>query len=610
MQSSTSVDARLAAARQKVGQARELRGASDIMQLRAATDLLIEAADAFDLDTLPVEFGALHLDLADTLSLRARLGDPDLLDEAIDSYQKAIIVFNRDEFPEAYARAFHGLGLANWAGGQLEAARWCFEIVLEALSPDVSPLEHARASANVAAVLAASPDARDRAQAIGLYESLLETVSPEDHPAEHAEFQLGLGQTHRVQIEGTRRAQLDASVRAFKQAANLAAAANRDDLRSVALAEAAQTQVELTTLEPTRFDEARQDFERALAEIQADSQPDRHAELRLGFGRLWTGRLPTDGETACVAALEHFEAAIALAPRVASPSLVAPALIEAPRVMLEGPAPTAARVGRAIELSRLALSAWPRAQFPTEFARVNLTLGSALLASAAGDRTSNVREAVETFEAGLDAINRDAEPVAYAALQVALAEGLASRPDGDRADNLRRAVAAANRALEASDEDRSLVGRAHHLLGRLALESGAASPQALAEAAAHLQRALNERPLDTDPVAHAETQMLLGMALTSQAARGEGHLVGPAIEAYRASAAAYDLESHPRESASVHFNLAVALMQAGGDARNLAEAVRSFEVAAKVFDAAAYPQQHAMITSNLAQARTRLEDLA
>ena len=62
-----------------------------------------EAAATFDLAALPVEFGALHLDLADTLNLRARLGDPDVLDEAIDCYQKAIVVFNRDEFPEAFA---------------------------------------------------------------------------------------------------------------------------------------------------------------------------------------------------------------------------------------------------------------------------------------------------------------------------------------------------------------------------------------------------------------------------------------------------------------------------------------------------------------------------
>ncbi len=603
-------DVGLAGARQKIAQARELGNSSDIMQLRAATDLLVEAASAFDLAALPVEFGALHLDLADTLNLRARLGDPDVLDEAIDCYQKAIVVFNRDEFPEAFARAFHGLGLANWAGGQLEAARWCFETVLEALSPEVAPLEHARARANVAAVLAASPEAQARAQAVAIYESVLDAVSRETHPADHAGFLLALGQTRRVQLEGSRQGQLEAAVAAFTRAAEVAGTSKRGDLRSAALAEAALTQVELTALDPTRFDEAARAFDVALADVQAESQPDRHAELQLGFGRLWVSRLPRGGEAALDSALSHFEAAIALAPRVSSAALVAPALIEAPRVVVESRGRTPARIGRAIELSRHALSAWPRAQFPTEYARVNLTLGMALLASAGGDRASNVREAIDAFEAGLDAINRDAEPVAYASLQVALAEALAARTDGDRADNVRRAAAAATRALEASDEDRAVVGRANHLLGRLALETGSTSPQALAEGAAHLYRALEDRQRDADPVAHAETQMLLGMALASQAARGEPHLLASAIEAYRASANAYDVDSHPRETASVHFNLAVALMQPGSGAQDLEEAVRSFEVAARVFDAAAYPQQHAMITSNLAQARTRLMTLA
>ncbi|MDE2867955.1 MAG: hypothetical protein OXR64_06175 [Chloroflexota bacterium] len=603
-------EASLAAARRRIAQARKLRDSTDIMELRAATDLLVEAAATFDLAALPVEFGSLHLDLADTLNLRARLGDPDVLDEAIDCYQKSIVVFNRDEFPEAFARAFHGLGLANWAGGQLEAARWCFETVLEALSPDVSPLEHARARANVAAVLAATPEAQARAQAVAIYESVLDAVSADTHPAEQARFLLALGQTRRVQLEGSRQGQLEAAVSAFTRAADVAGAGDRSDMRAAALAEAALTQVELTALDPTRFDDAKQAFDLALGDIPAEAQPDRHAELRLGFGRLWAGRLPAGDELACDAALTHFEAAIALAPRVSTAALVAPALIEAPRIMVEGPARTQAHVARAIEISRHALSAWPRAQFPTEYARVNLTLGSALLASAAGDRTSNVREAIEAFEAGLDAVNRDAEPVAYASLQVALAEALAARTDGDRADNVRRAAAAANRALEASDEDRAVVGRANHLLGRLALETGGASPQALAEGAAHLYRALEDRPRETDPVAHAETQMLLGMILASQAARGEPHLLGGAIEAYRASAGAYDVASHPRESASVHFNLAVALMQPGSGAQDLEEAVRSFEVAAQVFDAAAYPQQHAMITGNLAQARSRLKALA
>ena len=602
-------EASLAAARRKIERAKELRRGTEIMQLRAATDLLIEAADVFDLAVLPVEFGALHLDLADTLSLRARLGDPDVLDEAIDSYQKAIVVFNRDEFPEAYGRAFHGLGLASWAAGQLDAARWCFESVLEALPPDVSPLEHGRARANVAAVLAATPEANARAQAVADYEALLETISPEAYPTEHAEFLLALGQTRRVQLDGDRRGHLELAVTAFSRSADLADAGSRGDLRSAALAEAALTQVELTTLDPARFNEAKAAFDLALAETPAQTQPDRHAKLRLGFGQLWAGRLSGGDEAASAAALVHFEAAIALAPRVASASLVAPALIEAPRVMLDGPTRTQARMARAIELSRLALSAWPRAQFPTEYARVNLTLGSALLASTAGDRTTNAREALEAFETGLDAINRDTEPVAYASLQVALAEALATRPDGDRADNLRRASAAANRALAAADEDRALVGRAHHLLGRLALETGAASAQTLAEAASHLNRALEDRPRHAEPAAYAETQMLLGMVLASQAARGERRLLTAAIDAYRASAAAYDPHTHRREFASVHFNLAVALMQPGSSTEALAEAVRSFEYAEPIFDAVAYPQQHAMIIGNLAQARTRLEGL-
>ena len=58
----TTDPAQLIAARQKVVEAQRLRdgAGTDLVKLRAATDLLIEAADAFALATVPVEHGTLH----------------------------------------------------------------------------------------------------------------------------------------------------------------------------------------------------------------------------------------------------------------------------------------------------------------------------------------------------------------------------------------------------------------------------------------------------------------------------------------------------------------------------------------------------------------------
>ncbi len=601
-----------AAAQAKVARARTLRDAAgaDVMQLRAATDLLIEAADAFDLAAQPVEFAGLHLDLADILARRARLGDPDVLHEAIDSYQRAIVVFNRDEFPEAHTRAFHGLGLAHWTGGQLEAARWCFERVAEALPPADAPVQHAQARASVGAVLAAMPDPRARAEALAEYQAALRLVDADTRPAEHAELLLAYGQARRVQLEGSRLEQLRAAVDAFERAAELAAAAGRPDEAAAARAEAALTQVELTGLDPTQFERAGAAFDLALRDIPADAPPDRRAELQLGYARLWAGRLPGGGAAARAAALERYEAAIALAPRMALPARVAAALIEAPRLLLDEAAPPAARAARALELSRLALAAWPRAQFPTEFARVQHSLGAALLASTAGDRAARLRQAVDAFEAGLDAVDRSNEPEGYAELHLALADALAQRRDGDRADNLRRAGASARRALEAV-ADGPLAGRAHHTLGRLTLEAGGASAADLQEGAAHLRAALAARDRRRDAAAHAETQLLLGMTLATLAAAGQPQALPQAIQAYRACVAASDRAARPLEFASAHNNLASALLQsAGAGAQDVSDAVRSYETAAEVFDAAAYPQQHAMIRGNLAQARARLRAFA
>ena len=61
----TTDPAQLLAARQKVVEAQQLRdgAGTDLVKLRAATDLLIEAADAFTLATVPVAVSYTHLTL-------------------------------------------------------------------------------------------------------------------------------------------------------------------------------------------------------------------------------------------------------------------------------------------------------------------------------------------------------------------------------------------------------------------------------------------------------------------------------------------------------------------------------------------------------------------
>jgi tetratricopeptide (TPR) repeat protein len=607
----TTDPAQLIAARQKVVEAQQLRdgAGTDLVKLRAATDLLIEAADAFALATVPVEHGTLHLDLADTLSIRARLGDPDVLDEAVDSYQKAIVVFNRDEFPEAYTRAFSGLGLASWTGGQLEMARWCFEQVASALSTASESIEYAKARGNVAAVLAAMPDASARNQALSIYTDILKSVPADTHPIEHAEFLLSLGQAHRVQMVESRLEPIRNAIAAFEPAAQLAASAGRNDLAVRGLVETAITYVELSILDPATFDAAVIAFDRALEAVPATTQPDQHAELQLEYGRLWANQVAQNHASAYTSALQHYEAAIALGPSVISPSQMAPALIDAPLLVVERDAPTQDELDRAIELSRLGLSAWPRAQFPAEYARVQQTLGGALL-KVEQDRATNVAAAVEALEAGLDAVNREEQLITYAGLQATLAEALLARRDGDRADHHRRAGIAAERALEAETKDARTIGVARHVLAQISLAQGGA-PQ-LATAINHLQQAVSVRPRATRPTEHGETQMLLGIALASQAANGGPATLTEAVEAYRVAVDTIDQDKQPMTFASAHNNLAAALVQLAGPSGTslLQEAIQSYDKAVGVFTETTFPQQHAIIQRSLEGAQTKLEAMS
>ncbi len=600
--------AQLAAARRKVVEARQLRdeAGTDLVRLRAATDLLIEAADAFNLATVSVEYAALHLELADTLSIRARLGDPDVLDEAVDSYQKAVVVFNRDEFPEAYTRAFSGLGLASWTGGQLEMARWCFEQVVSELSTASESIEYAKARGNVAAVLAAMPDASARNQALSTYTDILNSVPADTHPVEHAEFLLALGQAHRVQMVESRLGPVRDAIAAFEPAAELAASAGRNDLAVRGLVETAITYVELSVLDPETFNTAVAAFNRALEAVPATAQPDQHAELQLEYGHLWASRTTQNDESAYASALQHYEAAIALGPTLTSPSQVAPALIEAPRLIVERDAPTQEELGRAIELSRLGQSAWPRAQFPAEYAQIQQTLGGALI-KLEQDRATNVAAALEALEAGIDAANREDQPITYAGLQATLAETLLARKDGDQADHYRRAGTAAERALEAKSEDPRTIGTAHHVLGQISLARGDAP--SLTTAIDHLRKAVVALPRTSKPSAHGETQLLLGIALASQAASEGPATLSEAVEAYRAAVATIDEGTHPMSFASAHNNLAAALVQQAGtsDASLLREAIQSYYKALGVFTKTTFPPQHAIIQRSLEQSQAKLE---
>ena len=288
---------------------------------------------------------------------------------------------------------------------------------------------------------------------------------------------------------------------------------------------------------------------------------------------------------------------------------MAPALIDAPLLVVERAAPTQDELDRAMELSRLALSAWPRAQFPAEYARVQQTIGGALL-KMEQDRATNVAAAIEALEAGLDAVSREEQLITYAGLQATLAEALLARRDGDLADHHRRAGTAAERALESESEDTRTIGTAHHVLAQISLAQGG-GPQ-LADAINHLQQAVNVRPRTTRPTEHGETQLLLGIALASHAANGGPATLTEAVEAYRVAVDTIDPDKQPMTFASAHNNLAAALVQLAGpsDPSLLQEAIQSYDKAVGVFTETTFPQQHAIIQRSLEGAQAKLEAMS
>ena len=224
----------------------------------------------------------------------------------------------------------------------------------------------------------------------------------------------------------------------------------------------------------------------------------------------------------------------------------------------------------AVEIDRRALTEFPRAQAPLDWAQTQNSLGNALETLGEwGSGTARLEEAVAAYRAALEERTRDRVPLDWATTQTNL--GFALMRLGERESGtarLEEAVAVYGHALEERTRKRvpldwaqtqNNLGLALWRLGER--ESGTTR---LEEAVAAYRAALEERTRERVPLGWATTQNNLGIALESLGEResGAGRLE-EAVAAYRAALEERTRDRVPLDWAMTQDNLGLALSSLG-----------------------------------------------
>jgi CHAT domain-containing protein len=306
----------------------------------------------------------------------------------------------------------------------------------------------------------------------------------------------------------------------------------------------------------------------------------------------------------------------------------------------------------AIAAYQAALTVRTREAAPSEWAVAQNNLALGYQSRIRGDRADNLEKAIAGFEAVLAAITREAEPILWASAQSNLGLAYADRARGDRADNLEKAIGATEAALTvvtrgAAPRDwaklqHNVAGAYYHRVkgnpadnlekaiaayeAALAVLLRAAPPNEwaltennlanaytarvrgdradnLEKAIAHLEAALTARTRDAAPRDWAETQNNLAAAYFPRIRGDRADNLEKSIGALEAALTVLTRDAAPREWAAAKHILGFAYQGRirGERADNLEKAIAAYEEALTVRTRDAVPREWAETQVNLGQ---------
>jgi CHAT domain-containing protein len=402
------------------------------------------------------------------------------LEIAIAGYKMARQAYNREAFPEEWAKIQNNLGIAytNRIRGEraenLEEAIACCQAALDVLTREASSQEWAMAQNNLAnAYLDRIRGERTQnlEEAIACCQAALQVYNRDVFPQEWAAVQHNLGSAYYDRIQEERTQNLEKAIACYRGALEVRT-------REAFPPDWAMTQNNLGTAYRDRIDgERAENIEKAITCHQAALQvynraafPQEWAMAQSNLGNAYTNR------------------------------------IRGERVQ---------NLKQGIICCQAALEVLKREEFPQYWAMTQNNLGIAYWDRIDGERDQNLEKAITCYQAALDVCTREAFPFDWAMIQHNLGIAYHDRIQGERTQNLEKAIACYQAALEVRIRKAfpQYCAMTQHNLGiayhdRIRGER----TQNLEEAIACYQAALEVRTREAFPKNYAETQFHLGRA--------------------------------------------------------------------------------------------------
>jgi tetratricopeptide (TPR) repeat protein len=272
----------------------------------------------------------------------------------------------------------------------------------------------------------------------------------------------------------------------------------------------------------------------------------------------------------------------------------------------------------AITYCQEALKFYTFTDFSQQWAMTQTNLGTAYSERIREERADNLESAIACYQEALKVLTFDAFPEKWAITQMNLGNTYQNRIRGERVYNLESAIACYQEVLKVYTFDafpeywaKTQVNLGNAYQERIRGERA----DNLESAIACYQEALKAYTFTAFPYYWATTQMNLGSAYRSRIRGEQADNLETAIACCQETLNVYTFTAFPQDWATIQINLGNAYVEKirGERADNLETAIACYQEALKVYTFEAFPQQWAMTQGNLAgalQARSSLTDNA
>ncbi len=261
-------------------------------------------------------------------------------------------------------------------------------------------------------------------------------------------------------------------------------------------------------------------------------------------------------------------------------------------------------VESAIKFCETALQRYTFADYPGQYALVQITLADGYRERIVGIQRENREVAIAYYQNALRVFTQQDDPLGYTQAQYGLGQALQLRIKGNPQDNLERAIAHCRQALQVYTLEALPLDYARTLLvlGKAYLQRVMGERRDnLEQAITYYREAAALLTPDLAPVEYALSQHSLATAFSQRIAGERRDNLEQAITYYHQSLRIYTIETFPVEYARVQNNLGIVYWQrtTGERSDNIEHSIACYRQAAHIFTLATFPYQYAMLQNNL-----------